>query len=484
MGEKAKSFIGNEAQNESFESFAYTKIYWQSEPLITLVSMYRRILVKNNLHGNTLELEIKNKLELSWLNENSILSTQMKNSTIYVYLSTWDNIKISFDNLREKKIKRILWKNSRKIIEENVVKLQSAIETIYSENKWIIWNGEINNEDTINVEWFWSNLTLMEIKALLDKESKKLKGVYKITWETKKYTNLLKTELKFYVWIGDKYEGWARYFSMSQREIDKKVRKLSSAMSISEMIEYIKYNNEQIENNYKESEMANQVNKKFINSLYRITFGRLKTKNATNKDFIDFAKALTGRGKLEVDKDEIYKKKDNFDYDSLDIDDEYLQIDMANKALIFVMYRKNWVLDELKEKHLKSFKIEDEEVWGKSPSKVVSEGLVELSKLNKKDPNYWKDILKKAWFWKLIGTKKDYNELNFDEKISLWAIARITKILKEASPEELKNPDFIKLKVWETAKESFEELNDSFSDNIDWWGWVFWKSAEDLWLSW
>jgi arginine decarboxylase-like protein len=82
---------------------------------------------------------------------------------------------------------------------------------------------------------------------------------------------------------------------MSQKEIDKKVRKLSSAMSISEMIEYIKYSNEQIENNYKESEMANQVNKKFINSLYRITFGRLKTKNATNKDFIDFAKALTGR---------------------------------------------------------------------------------------------------------------------------------------------------------------------------------------------
>jgi hypothetical protein len=66
-------------------------------------------------------------------------------------------------------------------------------------------------------------------------------------------------------------------------------------MSNREVFDFIEQVNSSIEANTKKSDMVNQVNLKLINQLYTQVFERLLSNNASDRDFIDFAKVVTGR---------------------------------------------------------------------------------------------------------------------------------------------------------------------------------------------
>lgn len=99
-------------------------------------------------------------------------------------------------------------------------------------------------------------------------------------------------------------------------------------MSYEEIFDYIIHINAQISDNWKRSDMVDQINLKVINTLYNITFEKLKQEGAENKYFINFVKIITGRDILQ-------------DGRSIDVqtNDNYTAIDTACKALIYVMYQ-------------------------------------------------------------------------------------------------------------------------------------------------
>lgn len=475
-----------ETQNDKFEFFPYTNIYW-NESLIRLSLYYNKIFNHYNLDRKVLVSIIEKALEEKWLTESNILATKYENKNVYIYLDNGANFKISINEIKKISVSSILWTSKKQDIEAKIDNLNKAIEHIYSENEWIIFNDEINNEDIVETYEFWKEnkwKTLLSLKKELDIENKKLLKIYEITWETSKYVNLLKTELKYYAWVWDKYEWWARYFALSQEEIDIRVRKLSNKMTISEMIDYIKENNKDISDNYKKSDMVSQVNKKLMESIYKKTYERLINEEASTEDFIYFVKTITGRWELHNLRwrnAKNKKERTDFTYHDLDIDDEYKKIDMANEALIHIMYRKDWVLDNAKNIKVE---LEDKYVWKRSSKYVITESIIQLDSLNPGKEWYWISILSQAWYSKMLEIDKSYNDLTFDEKIKIWAIARISELVKESKNNE---SDINKLgeKLQNALYDSFDDLNQEFSDNFDesLFDWN-WKKSADLWLSW
>ena len=383
-------------------------------------------------------------------------------------------------------LKKSLNWDKKENIEIKVKNLNDAIESIYIDNDWIVFNWEIDNEDIINNELIskyrldksleWKNLK--ELKEHLDIENKKLFNIYKITWESHKKQDLLKKEIKFYAWIGDKYEWGANYFKLDTKEIRNKVVELCSTMSLIEIFDYIKNINKNIEWNFRRSDMVEQVNLKLINALYEYSFDRLKKEDPDNKEFIKFIKLITGRWTLEVDSSIKYENRQEFDYENLDVDENFKAKMIANKVLIHVMYKKWWLLEEIKNK--KKIKLEDKELEWKTPSWVLGEANNFFNNsIQNKIPNYWEQILNKLWYSEKLN--KPYEDLSFEEKINIWSLARLLKEFKKLNPNDLQNKEVLQELSKKMIKDSFDDLNESLSNNFnetlfDWDG----ISAEDL----
>ncbi|MDP2396504.1 MAG: hypothetical protein Q8S84_06330 [bacterium] len=82
---------------------------------------------------------------------------------------------------------------------------------------------------------------------------------------------------------------------MSEKDINEKVSRLVNGMDFNDLVSYIIDTNRVLSENYKTSKMVEQVNSKFLRLLYLHTIEKFKKQNASNKDFINLIKALTGR---------------------------------------------------------------------------------------------------------------------------------------------------------------------------------------------
>jgi len=86
---------------------------------------------------------------------------------------------------------------------------------------------------------------------------------------------------------------------MSDEEIQIRVANLIRDMDITEIFSYIISVNEAIEDNWRKSDMVNQINGKLIQALYSQTFEKLQTINAPNSEFLEFARIVTGRATIQ-----------------------------------------------------------------------------------------------------------------------------------------------------------------------------------------
>jgi len=405
----------------------------------------------------------------------------MEEGTFYLYLKNGSNAIFSLSELQEDQLQWVLKWDSKEQLEAEVHNIHDAIENIYYENTGFIWNGEIDDEDILQTDKYGKDLkgkTLRELKNLLDIKNTKLYKVYDITRESTKKQQLLKNEIRYFVGIGNNYEWGAKYFALSQNDIQKKVQKLIENMSFEEIFLYITQVNKDIENNDRKSDLVNQTNLKLIHALYQRTFLKLKKENAKNKDFIGFIKAVTWRGDITEG------ENGDFEYTQLEIDTTYKSIDIANKALIHLMYRENGVLQGI-EKNIETVVVEDPEVSEQSPASIIGNTITQLEKISPWIPNYGQQILIQAGLWKLVWTSKSYNELNFEEKLNIGILHRVSQQIQKDGVEMCKQPKYVHQLMGKFLQESFDELNDSLSDNfdssiLDWNG----KSANDLWLTW
>ena len=490
---------------------------------------------------------------IEWsINKKEIAAVWYIDWKLNISLKNWE-IKI-FDlkkQLDKVLLKSILQNTTKEEIEKKVANLNGAIEKIFSNNNiWINWEiekndklipletwkfkglKEIQNKKTIAK--FWIDLkdkNLKDLKSLLDVENKKLFAVYDITWETHKKQDLLKQEIKIYTWIWDDYEWGANYFWLSSSEINNKVEKLWSSMSIDEVLSYTRTIKGQMEWNFYRSDMVEQINLKLINILYDYSFKRLKSEKAPNNKFIELIKIMTWRWKLELDKDKNkkYADRQKFDYESkiltFEMSSNFNNTLFANSILIHLMYKEEWwLINEIRDKkdlnidnkqldwkkpliskikEKVDINIEDKQLDWKSPSQVLEE----LKSLFNYE--WWNKILKILWYNEKLN--KPYKDLKFNEKIEIWALARIIKKINEIkstnklesnphgiwddnhstieSNSNFFNPrslDFAELSK-QITDETLTDLNESLSDSLDWEWWIFnvWsKSAKDLWLFW
>ena len=394
--------------------------------------------------------------------------------------------------------RNILSPTQKKESEEKIANILHAIEAIYSKNDGLLWDGEINDEDIIkstafNIHWMdLRNKNLNELREELDMEKKQLFQVYEITWETHQKQEILKKELEHFGWIWWISEWGARYFSLSDTEIDTKVKGLLSTMwSTHEIFDYIRMINKQIRRNRKKSDMVNQVNGKLIEALYQFTFQRLKDENAPNKDFIECCKVVTGRWKATWN-------KDGFLYESLAMEEKMKDYQLGNEIIIHLMMKDGWVFESMKQE----FSIEDPEVdTAETPSSIISSSMATLRELWKKmpEPKSAEQLLVDIRLPDVQSIEGEYNDLSFSEKIDLWALVRIIDVIETTGYEEVvNNPQKFQEKLINSSKDAYKDLNKDLSDHFDgtnvnlsmWQGWLsflnmnFWgMEAADLGLS-
>ncbi len=487
----------NNTQKEIFESFNYVDVKSDFDKKWALVSIYKN---KKFFDWDLSKIDFEdyiNSLDLEW---KEIKSTKYENNKFFIKFE--DDSEFSFDkeNIKNKKVEKILWKDTLEKTEKKSKLIYLAMNAIFKDKEWYIWDDDISDKDVFIVAIVenlkdisyedknflltlnWKNLK--QLKKFYESENEKLVRAYKILNKTKSKISTLQEELEISVWIWELYETWAKIFRMKSKEIEKKVFLMLENMSEENTFAYIKEIHLKIENNWDKSDMTSQVNKKYIDALYKITFQKLKNNNSSNSSFIEFAKILTWRWKLELEKVDEYKNKQEFEYGDLEMDWEFKAIDVANRALIYVMLREDWVIEKLKkEKELEYEKISDPALKWRSPAELITETKAFFSKTSNVE-----EVFNKIGFEKYLNINRKYEELSFDEKIEIWTIARILDTVKEIKTEEIVKPWFFKQRLNEIAlretKESYETVNDIFSDNFDWFHWFLWLNASDINLHW
>lgn len=434
------------------------------------------------------------------LNLTDVKWTSYKNDNFHFHLNNWQIIQVPFVDFQNFMFKEI-WFSDKKAIknkEKELDEIKNAMESIYWDNHWWVFNWEIDEQDKIK-SWKYKNKTLKELKSDFDILSWKLKEVYSITWETSKKLKILKDDLKYFVWIWDKYELWAKYFTPSKEKIKEKLDWVYNNMTTKEMINYIVDCNRIIWDNYKVSDNAYNSNKVFIEVLYDLTFKKLQEEK-NDEDCLklgkDLVKAVTNRWAPWI----IWWNQSIWVKD----DENFNNVDFANKVLAYLMndrwILKNNIKDKLDSIKWEKIKVEDKELKWRTPNQIITELENELNNLNFKVPEYiasgfwqtklgfqkWKilkndekkeynrkvhssakEILQELDLEKYIWTKKSYEEMNFEEKVDISTACRILNFIKESSEEELQNPDFIKAKIEEFKKESLNEINNMLTNSIN-----------------
>jgi len=408
-------------------------------------------------------------------------------------------LNIELKDIQKSIAETILPHDQKKKSEEKIEKLLLAIKSIYQDNDWILWDREINDDDKVKSTNFdihgmsLEGLSLSSLRKLIEQEKWNLFQIYKVTWETEAKQKLLKEEINLFAGVWGLYEWGARYFSLSESEINRKVSGLLSTMSnTSEIFEYIKKINKDIRKNRKKSDMVTQVNGKLIQSLYRKTYERLKNENAPNKDFIECCKIMTWRWKSSGE-------KNGFAYENLTMEESFKDYQLGNEIIIHLMMKKWWVFDNMK----KEFSVQDPEVEkNESPSAIISHSMSVLNNLGQKMPTTKtaQELLKDMHIPNVSKIQWKYSELNFNEKVDLWALVRIVNTIESMWYEDtVNNPEKFQKKFQNASQDAFKDLNKALSNHFDganvdlsmwkdWLSWfnmnIWWMEASDLWLSW
>lgn len=441
--------------------------------------------------------------DFNWFLEN-ILHQQPKLMKKICYVSYENNIFSLYNNQKEKLLdfsqndinsyiaQQLLWAQDIKIIETRVAKIQEAIDSIYDENHGWIYNSDLDDDDRVK-NWEYAGKNMSELRELLDTETQLLFQVYELKWETQKKVAILKKNMQFFAGVGDKYESWAHYFKLSKSEIQSSVKTMIQNMENSEIFEYIRWVNRDIYENGRRSKMTDQVNAKLVQALYSWTFEKLKTQRAPDEDFFELARVMTWR-KTVIQ--EFYSHKEWYGWKSEtevqgDIDTLARDIELANYVLLYVMHREWWVFDALSDQIDNLDLIpKDPAVWERSPFQVIQESTKSISWLWSGGENLLKAVQLK-WSTQITSETK-YEDLSFDERLSLGTLARIGKYINKKTSVWQNNPIDIQWILqdinWEIEKFWKESLDAMSTDlekqmkDVNLLGFFSWIDTKSLWI--
>lgn len=406
----------------------------------------------------------------------------------------WD-----IDKIEQKKQNEI--KQSIGLLEKsNTILL--AMDEVFKQNE-SEWFWELNNQDVLKTDKYGKELEWMNLKQL-QKEYKKYFDTINTFWKNdlprsikKDILDHNKRYLTMIMWVWDKYEWWAQYLKEDMKKYDILLGDIVNMSSINQVLYYLKDLHSKLDSNDYQSNSVEKSYKLSTEILHKKILDRLIDENRSDRDFVFFAKTITWRGRNWLDSD---------------IDDLLRDQNTANDALLYIMNRKNWIIDSLKGE----LKLEDKEISNKNPSNIVK---------NVKDDFYnkfWKDfelkkvfsgILEKSWYEDILSLDENqkYEDLSFIEKTKLSVLYRVWEKLKQwkdfstmaidvwwrfiimqAAPFNVKKDYMMKEFGWlfnsvalDYRVELTEELEQKFwSDNPFDWDFWNWKTAKELWLTW
>ncbi len=506
---------------------------WDNIPLkLEYITVYfSGILSEKNFSEESFQDFLRFFISKNNIQEKDINWTEFKDDQVYIYTDNWKKYNFNF-----KEYKNFLIKKDFKDIESQKLQMQVihiAMESIFQDNTWIF--DELDNDDIVNlkrvkkllkrwkikwIEWktnqevvelvskyLWKNLIELKEEAKVIQD--KFIQYYDIIWTSKKSQEILERQIDYYAWIWDAYEWWARVFWSKTNEIVSVVSSIVSHKTWKELIDYIRITNNKISNNTFYSDITKRQNLLVVETLVEKTFEKLKKENASERDFINFIRVITGRRLTNKNwevkpREKVVMKNGREAFETIkenivNVDNEFKQTDLANKALIYLMHNKKIVEKINKKKKInfdKDLFVEKEQVyeeyvgWYTKKEKLESVDTI-LDKSVKEFEKIWlkkEPLLKSMW---LDGLEwKQTKDLSFEKLLALTAFYKIAKDVKE-NIYQLKWKSGIEIRSFfqernnKALSDAFEELNDNFEDNFasnifDW----NWTQADDLWLEW
>lgn len=491
------------------------KIKWDKSFKYDLDNIFDKIkYISNNFEidwlisdWNSFQNFLQNFSEKNNFLPENIKAVEYKNNKVIIYLQDWKNYNFDFSDYKKEIAKSTLWDLDLEKLEEKREMLELAMESVFLDNTWI--TDELDEKDRFNLKKFekqvsswkikipnWKNISeildllkpfagknLLELRKEIDLSEENLKKYYEIVWDTKKSISILERQISHYAGIWDKYEGWARLFSMNSTELNEKTDEIVSKKTVSELIEYIRFLNNTIDDNWKIDDMAKAMNESVIKNISEKTFTKIKNTKAPNREVLNFVQVITWR-KLTQEKNWKISESQL----RVDVFNDFKQTEIANKALVYLLYDR-WIIDKISKQQKVNLQTEVFK-WkeNNSVSSILDESMKKFEKLGLWEEQKEK-IFSETWIWKIEKNKK-ISDLSFDETLLLGSIYSISNDieknisnLKNKKPEEIIS--FLQEKNMESAKKIFEDLNESLDKNfwatlLDW----NWKSWKDFWLSW
>ena len=436
-----------------------------------------------------------------FLKQKNLEFVDIKNAKIIAWgkmLLTTKKETFSFDLYAEKKEDFYKW-DEQKIYAENFAlseqiskistqldKAVDAMDYIFEVNDNEYFDILDDEEDVLNVDIFWEYLkwkNLNQISSIIkkwlsifDKLSKKYK------WKHEANNKILETKQRFLhmlMWIWDKYEWWAEYLKKTSEETLGLLGDIVESKSIIELLSYVKDVNIDMDRNNYQSTPVEDSYKLFSISLNKSIFEKFKQENATEKQFLEFAKIISW-------KNESYRPEwmwwEAWVDDNLSSNSENMII--LNDIIMHLMTKNWWIMEKLNNSQFS--KLEDEKIWNKDTYKIVKDFEKKLSQgLWYKKEKDRISFIKWFWYWDILKIKQGqkYSDLTFEQKAKISVIYRVLDKLdsnKNLNIEILSDL-FTSISV-DLSEKMVENMTDIFQENNNLWEFLWGKSAKEFWL--
>lgn len=433
-------------------------------------------------------LFIVNKFNL--IKENLEQIQIFPNWKIYIeYKKGWNRDKLVFDLDNKENI--FLWDNEKakhdkeslniKSVKslEKTDKILQAMDYIFTENDKEYF-GELEDEDTLKTINFWKWLEWKNLKELQfifkqNFEILKKEDINKLSSNIQKeYIKQEKKYLEMFMWVWNIYEGWAQYLEENKNDFENIIENIVDFSNSRQILNYLKEIHYKIDDNNYQSTSVEKSYKILSFEIHRKILEKFKKDNVKDEYFVKFSKIITWRWRHWL---------------SSDIDDNLRDQETANDALLYMMNRKEWIIDRLKKS--KKIKIENKEIENKNPKGIIDK--LESKFYQKywndsKRINYFDNILTASWYGDIlnISESKKYNDLTFDLQIKLWVLDKVLQKLKNSQNKSVE--DFWNLfneVAKDYNKQLIKDLENTFNENsiFDWSFWT-WKDSKEMWLKW
>lgn len=491
------------------------------DKIFSIYLMFFDVLEKHNIADTDFEKFLYDFMRKNNISESDINWVEFKNNKIIIYTKSTESYTFDFQEFLDFYRNEKFWDFDIEEAEIQNKIIHLAMESIFIENTKIF--DELDENDRVNIWKISKNLkskklkpikwksidetiellkiyewkNLIELKELLEASNTKLLEYYKEYYKTKKSLELLEKQVRIYAWVWDIYEWWARLLSTNSQEIDLLTTEIIDKKTVPELIEYIRITNNTISRNLKVFDMAKANNLWLIRNLVEKTFEKMKKEKSSQREFINFIRVITWRNLTSDDWKEkqfavtkvsdiplgFYGTETEYVHENLvNVKSEFKQTDIANKALIYIMYNSS-IIEKTKEKMKNKFSLEDK-IFTKDEKEKITEVNEVFDKSLKQLKEIWvntDNLLENMWISNLRWKK--ISELWFDEMLKVWVLFRVAKKIKDnLSNLKWKSPDeiisFLNTKNNEALSEAYKSLNKSFFSNFD--KGLSWTSSIDL----